>query len=93
MLLPGPEALQRDDIAGRIPQTDTGACVSSCMQALTVEPLTGENGMTHHKPKSVIKRVYVPTQVHDLPNGERLTIPGHYVPDHPRVPSSDDADS
>lgn len=28
--------------------------------------------------KSVIKRVYVPTQVRDLPNGEKLTIPGHY---------------
>lgn len=30
------------------------------------------------KAKSVIKRVYVPTQVRDLPNGERVTIPGHY---------------
>ncbi len=28
--------------------------------------------------KSVIKRVYVPTQVRDLPNGEKLKIPGHY---------------
>lgn len=43
--------------------------------------------MSHQPPKSVIKRVYVPTQVHDLPNGERLTIPGHYVPNHHRVSS------
>lgn len=28
------------------------------------------------KPKSVIKRVYVPTQVRDLPNGEKLKILG-----------------
>ena len=28
--------------------------------------------------KSVITRVYVPTHVRDLPNGERETIPGHY---------------
>lgn len=34
--------------------------------------------MQDGKAKSVIKRVYVPTQVRDLPNGEKLTIPGHY---------------
>ena len=28
--------------------------------------------------KSIIKRIYVPTQVRQLPNGERVTIPGHY---------------
>ncbi|WP_444676734.1 hypothetical protein [Halomonas sp. E19] len=28
--------------------------------------------------RSVIKRIYVPTQVRHLPNGERVTIPGHY---------------
>lgn len=28
--------------------------------------------------KSVIKRVYVPTHVRTLPNGERITVPGHY---------------
>ncbi len=28
--------------------------------------------------KSVIKRVYVPTHVKTLPNGERVKIPGHY---------------
>ncbi len=28
--------------------------------------------------KSIIKRVYVPTHVRQLPNGERVTIPGHY---------------
>ncbi|MDW5376433.1 hypothetical protein R6258_05825 [Halomonas sp. HP20-15] len=28
--------------------------------------------------RSVITRVYVPTHVRDLPNGERVTIPGHY---------------
>ncbi len=31
-----------------------------------------------NKPKSVIKRIYVPTHVRDLPNGEKLKIPGHY---------------
>jgi len=36
------------------------------------------------KAKSVIKRVYVPTQVRDLPNGEKLKIPGHY-----KAPPSD----
>ncbi|WP_419307628.1 hypothetical protein J8402_01445 [Chromohalobacter israelensis] len=36
--------------------------------------------------KSVIKRVYVPTYVRDLPNGERVTVPGHYkkTPTHSR---------
>ncbi len=34
--------------------------------------------MGNGKTKSVIKRVYVPTQVRDLPNGEKLKIPGHY---------------
>lgn len=28
--------------------------------------------------KSVIKRVYVPTHVRQLPSGERVRIPGHY---------------
>lgn len=28
--------------------------------------------------KSVIKRVYVPTHVKTLPNGERVKVPGHY---------------
>ncbi|GEN28706.1 hypothetical protein HVA01_23520 [Halovibrio variabilis] len=34
--------------------------------------------MKNSNAKSVIKRVYVPTQVRDLPNGEKLKIPGHY---------------
>ncbi|WP_260578994.1 hypothetical protein [Vreelandella populi] len=34
--------------------------------------------MGNGKPKSIIKRIYVPTQVRDLPNGEKLKIPGHY---------------
>ncbi|MFW3615071.1 hypothetical protein [Billgrantia antri] len=29
-------------------------------------------------PRSVIKRIYVPTYVRELPNGERVTVPGHY---------------
>ncbi|MGQ4879126.1 hypothetical protein ACOJCM_11235 [Billgrantia sp. LNSP4103-1] len=29
-------------------------------------------------PKSVIKRIYVPTYVRQLPSGERVTVPGHY---------------
>lgn len=33
--------------------------------------------------KSIIKRVYVPTHVRDLPNGEKVKIPGHYkTPSH-----------
>lgn len=28
--------------------------------------------------RSVIRRVYVPTHVRRLPNGERVKIPGHY---------------
>ncbi len=28
--------------------------------------------------KSIITRVYVPTYVRQLPNGERVTVPGHY---------------
>lgn len=28
--------------------------------------------------KSIVKRVYVPTRVEHRPNGERVTIPGHY---------------
>lgn len=28
--------------------------------------------------KSVIKRVYVPTHVRQMPNGDRVTVPGHY---------------
>ncbi len=34
--------------------------------------------MTDSNGKSVIKRVYVPTHVRDLPNGEKLKVPGHY---------------
>lgn len=34
--------------------------------------------MTERNGKSIIKRVYVPTYVRDLPNGEKVTIPGHY---------------
>lgn len=36
-------------------------------------------GMTNEKsPKSVIKRVYVPTHKRQLPSGEQVTVPGHY---------------
>lgn len=28
--------------------------------------------------KSVVTRVYVPTHVRQLPNGERVKVPGHY---------------
>lgn len=35
------------------------------------------------KPKSIVKRVYVPTTVYDLPNGSKVTVPGHY-----KAPSS-----
>jgi hypothetical protein len=28
--------------------------------------------------RSVIKRIYVPTHVRKLPDGERVTVPGHY---------------
>ena len=30
------------------------------------------------EPKSVIKRVYVPTHVRQTANGDRVTVPGHY---------------
>ncbi|MFG6665909.1 hypothetical protein ACGK9R_02230 [Halomonas sp. HNIBRBA4712] len=43
--------------------------------------------MNTRKTRSVIKRIYVPTQVRDLPNGEKLTIPGHYK----APPSHDDS--
>jgi|GEM_PF-419927 len=45
------------------------------------------------KAKSVIKRVYVPTQVRDLPNGEKLKIPGHYKapPSESNIRSINDA--
>jgi hypothetical protein len=33
--------------------------------------------------KSVIKRVYVPAHVRDLPNGERVKVPGHYRDPNP----------
>ena len=36
------------------------------------------------EPRSVIKRVYVPTQVRNLPGGERVRIPGY----HKKPPSS-----
>ncbi|MEQ4539922.1 MULTISPECIES: hypothetical protein [Halomonadaceae] len=28
--------------------------------------------------KSVIRRIYVPTHVRRLPDGEKVTVPGHY---------------
>lgn len=28
--------------------------------------------------KSIIERVYVPTHVRHLPNGDRVKVPGHY---------------
>lgn len=34
--------------------------------------------------KSIIRRVYVPTHVRQSPNGDRVTVPGHY-----RTPSPD----
>lgn len=34
--------------------------------------------MANGKSRSVIKRIYVPTHVRELPNGERVTVPGHY---------------
>ncbi len=34
--------------------------------------------MSDDKPRSVIKRVYVPTHVKPGPNGERVIVPGHY---------------
>lgn len=34
--------------------------------------------------KSIIKRVYIPTYVKRLPNGERVTVPGHYRSPPPR---------
>ncbi|WP_276308764.1 hypothetical protein [Billgrantia endophytica] len=34
--------------------------------------------MTEHQERSIIKRVYVPTHVRQLPNGERVRVPGHY---------------
>lgn len=40
--------------------------------------------MTAHNTSSVIKRVFVPAHVRDLPNGERVTIPGHYKAPPPR---------
>ena len=48
------------------------------VETLTVDNLTEEPAMGSSKTKSVIKRVYIPTQVRDLPNGEKLKIPGHY---------------
>ncbi|GHE22272.1 hypothetical protein [Halomonas urumqiensis] len=34
--------------------------------------------MSDDSNKSIIKRVYVPGHVRDLPNGERVKVPGHY---------------
>lgn len=34
--------------------------------------------MNGNSPKSVIKRVYVPTHVRQLADGERIIVPGHY---------------
>ncbi|MGM0982588.1 MAG: hypothetical protein ACQEXG_04075 [Pseudomonadota bacterium] len=34
--------------------------------------------MKERKSRSVITRVFVPAHVRDLPNGERVTVPGHY---------------
>ncbi len=28
--------------------------------------------------KSIIKRIYVPTHIRQLPGGERVKVPGHY---------------
>lgn len=44
--------------------------------------------MESNKTKSVIKRVFVPTQVRDLPSGEKVKIPGHY-----KAPPSEGNDS
>lgn len=35
--------------------------------------------MGDDKPRSVIKRVYVPTYVKIGPHGERVIVPGHYT--------------
>ncbi|KXS37847.1 hypothetical protein [Modicisalibacter sp. 'Wilcox'] len=44
--------------------------------------------------KSVITRVYVPTHVRDLPNGERETIPGHYrTPETGQESTDNDGDT
>lgn len=44
--------------------------------------------------KSVITRVYVPTHVRDLPNGERETIPGHYrAPDNGQASTGNDGNT
>lgn len=34
--------------------------------------------MREESGKSVIRRVYVPTHVRQLPSGERVRVPGHY---------------
>lgn len=34
--------------------------------------------MTESNDRSIIKRVYVPTHVRQLPSGERVKVPGHY---------------
>ena len=34
--------------------------------------------MKERKARSVITRVFVPAHVRDLPNGERVRVPGHY---------------
>lgn len=58
----------------------SSANVKAQLSTMWQEDIAMENG----KAKSVIKRVYVPTQVRDLPNGEKLKIPGHY-----KAPPSD----
>lgn len=34
--------------------------------------------MSDDNSKSIIKRVFVPGHVRELPNGERVKVPGHY---------------
>ncbi len=36
--------------------------------------------MSESNDRSIIKRVYVPAHVRQLPNGERVRVPGHYRP-------------
>lgn len=34
--------------------------------------------MSENNDRSIIKRIYVPAHVRQLPNGERVKVPGHY---------------
>lgn len=40
--------------------------------------------MTERQARSVIKRIFVPAYVRDLPNGARVRVPGHYKAPPPR---------